>query len=71
MARSAGSKNYKNKKLIKIIEEVIPKCSPQWEEVAIKYQRASNERELRDAKFAITNGCRKGQDASTVGCRES
>jgi hypothetical protein len=65
MARTRGSVNYKNKVLIKIINELLPNGEVAWEAVCTAYFNQSKEKALRNTtdvrKHRIKNLCNNMQ----------
>ncbi len=65
MARTKGSVNYKNKVLIKIINELLPNGEVAWEAVCTAYFNQSKEKALRNTtdmrKHWIKNLCNNMQ----------
>lgn len=49
MAKKTGVKNYRNDILIDMIESIKPSGAEAWKQVAVLYQNATNEAELRDS----------------------
>lgn len=49
MAKKTGVNNYRNDILIDMIESIKPSGAEAWKQVAVLYQNAANEAELRDS----------------------